>query len=70
MQEQFNGKRTVFSIIGAGTIPHPCAKKTKKESRKDLILVMEICSKWIRDLTNKFTNIKLLEENIGEYFMT
>lgn len=31
-QRQYNGERIVFSIIGVGTIGHPCAKK-EKESR-------------------------------------
>ena len=31
MQKQFNVKRRIFSINGAGTIVHPHAKKKKKK---------------------------------------
>lgn len=52
MQEQFNGKRIVFAIIGIGIIPHPYAKKIKikNEPDTDLIPVIETYAKWIIDL--------------------
>ena len=55
------GERTVFSING--TEITGCLQWMKSDY--NLILSMEINSKWIKDLNERANTIKLLEENIG-----
>ena len=55
----------VYSINDAGNIGQICGKKKKKELHHELIPIIRINSKWIKDLNVRLQTTHIIEENTG-----